>query len=101
MVERPTGQLTLREMFVEAERLTRELIEHIDQGFLPKTHELARLIRPIHGDPPGLDVLEDVTVRTQASRLLETEAYTEEMFTRLGEFCRTIDSSVSRILTEG
>lgn len=100
-MERGIEQLTLREMFVEAERQTREFIEHLDQGFLPKTHELARLLRPIHGEPPGLNVLEDVTVRTQTGSLLDSEAYTEEMFVRLGEYCRAIDSSVSRILTEG
>jgi hypothetical protein len=88
-------------MFVDAERLVREFIEHLDQGFLPTTHELARLLRPIHGEPPGLNVIEDVTVRTQAARLLESEAYSEEMFTKLGEYCRAIDKAVSRILTEG
>ncbi len=100
-LERPIGHLTLREMFVDAERITRELLEHLDQGFLPKTHELARLLRPIHGEPPGLNVLEDITVRTQAHRLLESEAFTDEVFIRLGEYCRAIDESVSRILTEG
>jgi len=101
MVERPIAQLTLREMFIDAERLTRELIEHLDQGFLPKTHELARLVRPINGEPPGLNELEDVTVRTQAATLLESEAFTEAIFQRLGQYSRAIDHSVSRILTEG
>jgi hypothetical protein len=101
MVGRPIEQLTLREMFTEAERLTRELIEHLDQGFLPKSHELARLVRPINGEPPGLNDLEDVTVRTQAARLLESEAFTEQVYAGLDEYSRAIDASVTRILTEG
>lgn len=101
MVGRPIEQQTLREMFTEAERLTRELIEHLDQGFLPKSHELARLVRPINGEPPGLNDLEDVTVRTQAGRLLESEAFTEQVYASLDQYSRAIDASVTRILTEG
>ena len=46
--------MTLREMLTEAERLTRELGEHLDQSFIPKCHELSRLLRPINGEPPDL-----------------------------------------------
>ncbi len=101
MAGRPIQQQTLREMFVEAERLTRELIEHLDQGFLPKSHELARLVRPINGEPPGLNDLEDVTVRTQAARLLESDTFTDRVYESLNEYCLAIDASTSRILTEG
>lgn len=101
MVGRPIEQQTLREMFVDAERYTREIIEHLDQGFLPKSHELARLVRPINGEPPGLNELEDVTIRTQAARLLESEVFTEQVYENLNEYCRAIDANVSRILTEG
>jgi hypothetical protein len=101
MVGRPIEQQTLREKFVDAERLSRELIEHLDQGFLPKALELARLVRPINGEPPGLHDLEDVTVRTQAARLLESEAFTDQVYESLQVYCTAIDNAVSKIVSEG
>jgi hypothetical protein len=101
MVERSAQQMTLREMLSEAERLTRELGEHLDQSFIPKCHELSRLLRPINGEPPDLRAIEDVTVRTQTARILETENFTESLFERLAEYSRTIDEAVGRITTEG
>jgi len=101
VAERPHQQLTLRQMLVEAERLTRELAEHLDQAFIPKCHELSRLLRPINGEPPDVRALEDVTVRTQAARILESETFTENLFEKLSEYCRTIDEAVSRVASEG
>jgi hypothetical protein len=101
MVERSVGQLTLREMLVEAERLTRELSEHLDQAFLPKCHELSRLVRPINGEPPDLRALEDVTVRTHAARILESETFTDAVFEKLAEYSQAIDHAVGRIVVEG
>ena len=45
--------------------------------------------------------IEDVTVRTQTARILETENFTESLFGRLAEYSRTIDEAVGRITTEG
>jgi hypothetical protein len=101
MVERSLRQLTLREMVIEAERLTRELGEHLDQAFIPHCHELARLVRPINGEPPDVRALEDVTVRTQAARILETENFTESLFEKLTEYTRAIDEAVNKITSEG
>jgi hypothetical protein len=101
MVERSVKQMTVREMLIEAERLTRELGEHLDQSFIPKCHELSRLVRPINGEPPDIRALEDVTVRTQAARILETETFTEALFQKLTEYCNAIDESVGRITSEG
>jgi len=101
MVERSMKQMTLREMLTEAERLTRELGEHLDQAFIPKCHELSRLVRPINGEPPDIRALEDVTVRTQTARILETENFTESIFGKLSEVCTAIDAAVNKITSEG
>lgn len=101
MVERTLQQMTLREMLIEAERLTRELAEHLDQSFIPKCHELSRLVRPINGEPPDVRALEDVTVRTQAARILEIETFTDAIFEKLSDYCRAIDHAVARITSEG
>ena len=100
MVERSLEQMTLREKLTEAERLTRELIDHLDQGFLPKCHDLSRLLRPSTASPPTC-ALEDVTVRTQAARILEGDTFTEELFQKLSIYCQAIDEAVARISSEG
>jgi hypothetical protein len=101
MAERPTKTMTLREMLTEAERLTRELSEHLDQAFIPKCHELSRLVRPVNGEPPDVRALEDVTVRTQAARILETDNFTESIVAKLSELCTAIDAAVGKITSEG
>jgi hypothetical protein len=101
MVERSLEQMTLREKLTEAERLTRELIDHLDQGFLPRCHDLSRLVRPINGEPPALRALEDVTVRTQVAHILESETFTESLFQKLSTYCQAIDEAVGRIQSEG
>ncbi len=101
MVERPIRSLSLREMLVEAERLSRELSEHLDQSFIPKCLELTRLVRPINGEPPDERALEDVTLRTQAARILETDTFTEKVFEQLLEYCKAIEGAVNKIASEG
>jgi hypothetical protein len=101
MVERSIQSLTLREQLVEAERLCRELSEHLDQAFIPKCLELTRLVRPINGEPPDVRALEDVTVRTQAARILETDTFTDRVFEQLSEYCKAIEGAVSKIASEG
>jgi hypothetical protein len=101
MTQRPVHSLTLREMLAEAERLTRELSEHLDPSFIPKCLELTRLVRPINGEPPDLRALEDVTLRTQAARILETETFTETVFEDLSKYCQAIEQAVNRIASEG
>jgi hypothetical protein len=101
MVERSIQSQTLREMLVEAERLSRELCEHLDQSFLPKCLELTRLVRPINGEPPDERALEDVTLRTQTARILETETFTDGVFEELSEYCKAIEGAVDKIASEG
>ena len=99
MIDRPSHQLTLRELFIEAERLNRELIEHLEQGFLPKVQNLARLVGPgyvdAHGHPAG-----DLTMRNTAAQVLESEAYTEQLYGRIRDHCEAIDREVARIIAE-
>jgi hypothetical protein len=101
MAERPVQSYSLREMLVEAERLSREVSEHLDQSFLPKCLELTRLVRPINGEPPDERALEDVTLRTQAARILKTDTFTEKVFEQLLDYCKAIEASVNKIASEG
>jgi hypothetical protein len=99
MVERSPEQLTLRQLFTEAERLTRELTEHLEQGFLPKLQNLARLTDPGHVDVHG-NPAEDVSLRNCAAQVLESELYTERLYEKIETYCTAIDGDVARIIAE-
>jgi len=97
MAERLLSEMTLREMLTDAERLTRELIEHLDQGFIPKVHTLRKMVRPtISG---GVDAeVEDISVRDTTARVLKSEEFMAELYQKLKQYCTAIDEAVSRII---
>ncbi|QDT94664.1 hypothetical protein [Gimesia aquarii] len=97
-MKRAPGQLTLREMFSDTERLASELIEHLDLGFIPMNEQLIRLVRVV---PDGIEKrrVEDVSVRNQAADLLKSENFTQELFEKLDEYLKAIDESVSQIIS--
>jgi hypothetical protein len=100
MAERDVNNLTLRELFNSAERLTRELIEHLEQGFLFKSRSLARLVAATPGEPE-YEQIEDLTIRNQVDDLLKSEDFTEQLYRRLEQYYRAIDENVTRISTGG
>ena len=99
MTGRSSDQRTLRELFIDAERLSRELIEHLKRGFLPKVQNVARVVDPAYVDAHGHPA-EDVTVRNCAAQALESEAYTEQLYGRIQDYCEAIDRDVARIIAE-
>jgi hypothetical protein len=40
-------------------------------------------------------------VRTQAARILESEAFSETIFEKLSAYCHAIDEAVGRVASEG
>ena len=98
MAERPVNQLTLREKFIGAERLTRELTEHLEQGFIPKVHELIRLVQPLRTGAFPSDV-QDLTVRNHSAAVLESENYTDQLWEKLEAHCQGVQSDVGRIVS--
>lgn len=93
---RTADQRTLRELFTEAERLTRELIEHLDKGFIPKVQNLARMVDSSQLDAHG-NPIEDITIRNAVALVAETEAYTDQLYRRISSYCEAIDRDVARI----
>ena len=100
MAEKDVQNLTLRELFKDSERLTRELIEHLEQGFLFKSRAVTRLVSPTPGDPE-YEQIEDLTIRNQSDNLLKSEDFTEQLYRRVEQYYRAIDENVTRISAGG
>lgn len=98
MAERSVEQLTLREKFKGAERLSRELTEHLEQGFIPKVHELMRLVQPLRTGVFPTDV-QDVTVRNHTAAVLESEQYSDQLWEKLEAHCVGVKNDVTRIVS--
>lgn len=74
------SHLPLREKFTNAERLTRELIDHLDQGFQTRIQELRRMARKDEEDG-----VTDKTVRSHCTRLFESHEFTTKLTEELNQ----------------
>ncbi|GAB4138079.1 MAG: hypothetical protein Tsb009_05990 [Planctomycetaceae bacterium] len=98
MADRPVDELTLREVFTEAERHSREMIDHLEKGFLPKSHSVLKLVRN-EGTEPELGDVEDITIYNTAERLLKSEEFSEQIYSRLETLMIRIDSDITEIVS--
>jgi len=91
-LEQHLDQLPLRELIVQTEHLTRELIEHLDQSFLPRLISLdeAATLKPGHDTAP------DTVVRTKTTELLDSDRFTQQKATRLQEYLNAIDVALRK-----
>ena len=89
-MHRPPSQLTLREKLSEAERLTRELIDHVEKGFIPRAHELRRVTR--HGGDS--EEVADLTVRSTAEKFTESDQFTRNLSAQLQEVLGLIQADI-------
>jgi hypothetical protein len=87
-------RLTLREKVVEGERLARELMDHMSQGFTPKLGELMRMVAPTDPDAPPVA---DITIRTQAMRVLDSEQFTNQLEEEAEKFFSAIAHETEKI----
>lgn len=92
---RSPESMTLRDRLIEAERLTRELVQHLDQGFVPKAHQLRRVAR--QGNESGHDEITDLSIRSTVDRTLEADDFTRLMGDQLSLFLESIDSDLRRL----
>ncbi len=93
--------MTLREKYKAADVIVRELIEHIELGFLPKVRELERLVEP--QEASGVYRLQersatDRTIRDEVGVVLESELFTDDVFEQLRDLLESIDVDVADIL---
>lgn len=89
--------MTLREKLSEADKLARELVHHLEHGFIPKAHSLRRTAR--HGiDPTEHEHVTDMTIRSTVEGVLQSDAFTRTVSDRLSQFLTAISMDVERVL---
>ena len=91
--------LPLRELFTGAERLTRDLIDHIERGFLPKCSRLNEICQPI-SEQSGEEEIEDITIRNHSAQVLDSEKFTHEFYENTQTYLVAIDQAVAKITGE-
>jgi len=92
--------MTLRDKCREANRVVRELIDHLDQGFLPKVQAMQKLARGREAkfDPSQI---RDVTIRTHAASILEAENYTAKLDEEAKQLFTAIAREVEQVVNTG
>ena len=96
MAERPVEHLPLRELFTDADRLTRDLIVHLEQGFIPKVQQLNDVVQ-VDIDSSDDEEVPDLTVRLQSGRLFESEEFSKQLFDKIDRYYAAIDGAVEKI----
>ncbi len=79
------ASMPLRDKFTNAERLMRELIEHLEQGYLPKLQELRRVARK--DEASGVT---NKSVRQQCHLLISSDDFTRRLADDLQEYIDSI-----------
>ena len=94
---RTPESLTIRDQLNDADRLTREIMDHLERAFIPQAHELRRVTRVTGADDPA-GQLADVTLRSQVDSLLKSDDYTKKMTERLQSYLNSIGKEVGKIV---
>ena len=97
---KPTiDHLPLRELFTGAERMTRDLIDHIERGFLPKCGRLNEICQP-SSEQSSEEEIGDITIRNHATQVLNSEEFTHEFYGNTHTYLVAIDQAVAKITGE-
>jgi hypothetical protein len=86
----------LQDLCKDAERLTRELIDHLERNMIPRTKEFQSLVRPDSAFDTGSHV-QDITIRNQAKTLQESQEFTEQLYQKTSQYLDAIDREVGRL----
>ncbi|MBX3443863.1 MAG: hypothetical protein KF774_15760 [Planctomyces sp.] len=95
-VPSPHG-MTLRQKLIEADKLARELMDHLERGFAPRIHGLRRITR--QGSEGEHEDVTDVTVRSTVDRVLESDDFSHGLCVALGQFLQSIEAETRDITT--
>jgi len=90
MAERPIDQLTLRDVFTNAESLMRDLVEHLDKSYHPRLRALDESVRS-YNIPDEREAIPDSAIRTHVSTLLGSDDYSQAFFQKLDRYLQAIE----------
>lgn len=93
-------RLTLREKLRDATRGFRELVEHLELGFVPKVHELRKLTRQ-HDPTSGSTPVADVTIRNAVALVLDSDQFTAGLNDSLEYYLNSIQKDVAGVVSRG
>jgi hypothetical protein len=86
--------IPLRDLCKDAERLTREVIDHLENNLIPKSQELRKLVMPDSPFAESGERVEDITVRNQAATLLVSQEFAEQFFGKTSQYLAEIDRHI-------
>ncbi len=99
MPNKRLDSLPLREKLKDLEKLTRELIDHLGRGFIPKSQNLKRLARKAN-HPDQRDLVSDIAIRDAVDSTLKSDAYTRELCQKIRDYLRSIQSDVEGMFSK-
>lgn len=91
--------LTLREKLRNVEKLTRELSDHLEKGFIPKVHKLRRLARR-GNDPEHRESISDIAIREAVSTVLQSDTYARNLSDQTKRYLRSIQIDIDKMFDE-
>ena len=89
--------MTTQEKVKNTELLVRELIQHLEMGFLPKLKKLSKVTRLGRANSK-LEEIGDLTIRLHVSQVTESERFTESIHERLIEFIEALEIDMQNVV---
>jgi hypothetical protein len=89
--------MTLRQKLIEADKLSRELLDHLERGFVPRIHNLRRVTR--QGSDADQEDVTDLTVRSCVAQVLESDDFAFRLSEALKQFLSAIDAETRQLTT--
>ena len=91
MSDRSIDNLPLRELILGAQQFSRELEEHLEQGFLPKVEKLEAAIRPADQEKVPIT---DKTIRRQVQDILDSHKFADQLMVKVENYLIAIEKSL-------
>ena len=89
--------MTLQDKVKKTDVLVREIMEHLELGFLPKIKSLQKISR-VGRSQSQLEEIGDLTLRNHVAQVLESEQFTEELFEKLSVLTKAIQADMNDVL---
>jgi hypothetical protein len=94
---KPLESMTTQEKVKNTELLVRELIQHLEMGFLPKLKRLSKVTRLGRANSK-LEEIGDLTIRLHVSQVTESERFTESIHERLIELIQALEVDMQNVV---